>query len=77
MQRELPAADAENGGHASHRAAPGVDENVSCRQGVHALKIMSGLLNLPGAHRVHCMTMLACNVWHITTTRSLTLNMFY
>ena len=77
MQRELPTADDENGGQASQRGAPGTDENVFSGHRVHAPKIMSGLLNLPGAHRVHCMATLACNVWHITTTRSLTLDMFY
>lgn len=77
MQRELPTADDENGGQTSQRGAPGTDENVFSGHRVHASKSMPGLLNLPGAHRVHCIAMPTRNVWHTTHTRSLTLNMFY
>jgi hypothetical protein len=47
--------DAEKGGHGAHRAAPGTAENVFSGQSVHGVNSMSGLLNLPGAHSVHCL----------------------
>jgi hypothetical protein len=62
IQSELPAADDDDSGQASHCAAPGTDENVFSGHSVHGSKSLSGLLNLPGAHRVHCVAIPACNV---------------
>jgi hypothetical protein len=59
---ELPETEPEYGGHGSHCAAPATDENVFCGHSVHGEKNISGLLNLPGAHLVHCVAPLACNI---------------
>jgi len=70
--------DDENGGHRSHSAAPGRAENVFSGHSVQGVKNMSGLLNLPGAHSVHCLPVHMRSVRdNKTTTNCVRVNMLY
>jgi hypothetical protein len=54
--------DEEYGGHGVHCAAPKTAENVFSGHNVQLVKSISGLLNLPGAHRMHCVPILSRSV---------------
>jgi hypothetical protein len=76
---ELPFADDESGGQGRHCTAPGTAENVFSGHGVHGTK-MSELLNLPGAHFMHCgiRARLDGNITHTTSTQNfMPVNIFY
>jgi len=77
VHHELPITDEEKGGHAAHRAAPGTAENVFSGHRVHGVKSISGLLNLPGAHRVHCVPAHTCTSDNKTTRSCVRENMLY
>jgi len=66
--------------HGEHRPDPGLDENVFSGQAVHREKIISGLLNLPAGHRLHCGAVPSLTrtvTYNNTITIFLLLSMFY
>jgi hypothetical protein len=77
VHRELPITDEEKGGHAAHSDAPGVAEKVLFGHSEHGVKNMSGLLNLPGAHSVHCVAAHTCTRDKKTTRSCVRENMLY